>query len=225
MQRASEFLNPDQRRQIEQAVTNAESTTSCEIVPAVATRSARYERSADIVGLWFAVAIAMVIWWFFPRAVNEPGNWGGSPTAVVLISMGLCMAVAFLIGTTVAGRVGWLLRLFTPRKQMRSAVDVRAREVFFDKRVHHTKAASGVLIYISLFERVAVVLGDALVLETMGQPFLDQLCGQLTDCLRRDDAADGISRLIAEAGTQLSGPLPRAKDDSNEIQDTLILFD
>ncbi len=42
MQRATDFLNAEQRKRIEQAVVDAETQTSCEIVPVVATASGRY---------------------------------------------------------------------------------------------------------------------------------------------------------------------------------------
>ena len=76
MQRASEFLNEEQRKQIEKAVVEAETLTSCEIVPVVATSSGRYDRAEDMVGLWLAVLAAAIVWWFFPRQPSEPGSWG-----------------------------------------------------------------------------------------------------------------------------------------------------
>ena len=54
----------------------------------------------------------------------------------------------------------WLRRLFTPHTQMREEVLSRAREVFFDQRIHHTGGASGVLLYVSLFEHMAAVIAD-----------------------------------------------------------------
>ena len=51
MQRASELFNDEQRATIDQAVADAESKTSAEIVPVVATASGRYDRAEDIVGM------------------------------------------------------------------------------------------------------------------------------------------------------------------------------
>ena len=50
MQRAANFFNAEQRQQITRAVAQAESGTSCEIVPVVATVSGRYARPEDMVG-------------------------------------------------------------------------------------------------------------------------------------------------------------------------------
>jgi putative membrane protein len=225
MQRASDLFNEEQRKQVEKAVVEAEAKTSCEVVPVVATASGRYDRAEDMIGLWLAVFAAITVWLIFPRQSNESGSWDGMPFYVGLLTMVTGVVVAFIVGVLAGSRIGWLRRLFTPRNQMLEEVSARAREIFFDKRVHHTSGATGILIYVSLFEHMAVVLGDQEVLDKLGQTSLDRLCQLLTEGLHQGDSADAICSVIAEAGKQLSGPLPRAEGDVNELQDTLVLID
>lgn len=225
MQRASDLFNEEQRKYIEETVAEAEAKTSCEIVPVVATASGRYDRPEDIIGLWLAVLAAVTVWLLLPRQTDASGSWDGVPLSVGLLIMCACVVVAFMAGAVAGSRIGWLRRLFTPRNQMLEEVSARARELFFDNRVHHTSGATGILIYVSLFERTAVVLGDQTVLENLGQESLDRLCQQLTQALHQGDSTDAICGVIAEVGRQLSGPLPRAEGDVNELQNTLILID
>ena len=225
MQRASVFFNEEQRKHIEKAVVEAEAKTSCEIVPVVATASGRYDRPEDMIGLWLATFAATTVWLIFPRQSNESGSWDGMPFYVGLLTMVAGVVVAFIAGVVAGSRIGWLRRLFTPRKQMLEEVSARAREIFFDQRVHHTSGATGMLIYVSLFEHMAVVLGDQEVLDKLGQTSLDRLCQQLTEGLHQGGSTDAIYSVIAEAGKQLSGPLPRAEGDVNELQNTLVLID
>ncbi len=225
MRRATEFFDEQQRQQIEQAVVEAEAKTSCEIVPVVATVSGRYDRPEDMIGLWLAVIAAVAVWLLFPRSAHESGSWDGLPVYAGVLAMVAGVVLAFIAGTVVGSRIGWLRRLFTPRQQMQEEVSSRAREIFFDKRVHHTSGATGLLIYISLFEHLAVVLGDQEVLDKLGQSFLDQLCQQLTEGLHQGKATEAVCGVIAQAGEQLSGPLPRAAGDVNELPDALVLID
>lgn len=225
MQRASDLFNEEQHRQIEEAVAQAEAKTSCEIVPVVATASGRYDRPEDIIGLWMAILAAITVWLVLPRNSNESGSWEGMPLYIGLVAMVTGVVVAFIAGAVAGNRIGWLRRLFTPRNQMVEEVSARAREVFFDKRVHHTRGATGMLIYVSLFEHMAVVLGDQEIMDKVGQQSLDQLCQQLTEDLHQGSSTDAICSVIAEAGRQLSGPLPRSKGDVNELHDTLVLID
>ena len=135
------------------------------------------------------------------------------------------VVAAFITGAVAGSRIGWLRRLFTPRREMLEEVAARAREIFFDKRVHHTSGATGMLIYVSLFEHMAVVLGDQEVLDKLGQPFLDRLCQQLTEGLHQRKPTDALCGVIENAGMELSGPLPRDEGDVNELQDALVLID
>lgn len=225
MQSAFTYLTEDQQKQVEQAVVAAEKQTSCEIVPVLATSSGRYDRPEDIVGLWLTVITAITLWFLFPRTTGQTGDWSGMPVVVELILATLLLVLAFIIGAVAGSRIGWLRRLFTPRQQMQDEVAARAREIFFDKRVHHTEGGTGILIYISLFEHIAVALADQAVVDKLGQTFIDQLCQKLTQGLHSGDATTAICNVIQEIGTQASTPLPRAEDDQNELHDVLVLID
>ncbi len=224
MQSAFDYLNEDQQKQVEQAVVDAEKRTSCEIVPVLSTSSGRYDRPEDIVGLWFTILTALCLWYFFPRNAGQ-GDWSGLPLGIELIFAALLLIIAFIIGAIVGSRIGWLRRLFTPRQQMQDEVAARAREIFFDKRVHHTDGATGILIYISLFEHMAVALADQTVIDKLGQPFVDQICQHLTQGLHSGNATAAICNVIKEIGDQASTPLPRSEDDQNELHDVLVLID
>ena len=211
MQRASKSFSDEQRKQIDRAVAEAEAKTSAEILPVVATASGRYDRPEDIVGLWLAMIAVIAGWLLLPPAENESGNWGA--------------VVACVVGATLASRIGWLRLLFTPKCQMRDEVMARASSVFFDSRVHHTAGATGLLVYVSLYERMAAVLGDRSVVDKLGQHTLDELCAVLTCELRDAHPAEAVCRTIAAAGEKLASVLPRAEDDVNELPDGLVILD
>jgi putative membrane protein len=135
MQRASNLFNEQQRKQIEQAIVEAEAKTSCEIVPVVATASGRYDRAEDVIGLWLAVIAAVVVWLLFPRIADDTGSWSGTSVLVGVLTMIAAVAVVFVAGAIIGSQVGWLRRLFIPRQQLLDEVAARTREVFFDKRV------------------------------------------------------------------------------------------
>lgn len=225
MQRATALFQEQQRSQIESAVAEAESKTACEIVPVVATASGRYDRAEDVVGLWLAVVVAVCVWWLFPQASSEEGSWGGASTAAGIATMVVAMVLAFVVGASLASNLAWLRRLFVPRIQMREEVSTKARQIFFDQRVHHTVGASGLLVYVSLFERMAVVLGDQQVVEKLGHGALDRFCQQLTGGLLEGDATAALCGTIRSAGGQLAAVLPRETSDIDELQNVLVLLD
>ena len=225
MQLASQALTNDDRDAICRAIAHAESSTSAEIVPVVATCSGRYDRAEDIVGLWMSVIALAVAWVFWPPTPRDLGSWGGLPVWIEFAVLAASVVVGFILGAILAGRVGWLRRLFTPSAMLRDEVQSRARHIFFDTRVHHTQSRGGLLIYVSLFEHQAVLLADALIVERLGQSQLDALCRQLADSLQVTSLSAALSEAIAAAGRQLANVLPKESNDVNELPDALVILD
>lgn len=225
MRHASQVFDTEARQRVNQAVAQAEGKTSAEIVPVVATASGRYDRPEDVFGMWVAVAAMVATWLALPNLPDEPGNWGALPAWVHVACMILAVVAGFVLGAVVAGHVGWLRRLLTPRKQMQEEVTAAAHGRFFDSRIHHTQGATGVVVYISLFERMASIIADRAVIEALGQETLDQLVDELTARLRAETTDQALIQTISDLGEHLSTPLPRAQDDRNELPDGLVLID
>ncbi len=223
MKQASEFLSKDELATIEAAVVNAEKKTSVEIVPVVATASGRYDRAEDIVGLWLGATLMVVLWMIWPVVPAALGDWGA---AFPLNYFGWIAALVggFILGATIASRVGWLRRLFTPQREMTEEVERRAREAFFDQRIHHTEGATGVLIYVSLYERKVCLLTDDAVQKVLPEGEIKRLCDALTAKLG-STPADGLVECITVLGDKLTDPLPRADDDVDELDNAVVLID
>ena len=225
MKNASQQFNAEQRRQVAAAVAAAERNTSAEIVPCVATSSGRYDRAEDVVGLWLGMIALVAVYCLWPPPSSESGSWDSPEPWMFPAGMVLATVAGFVVGAVVASRLGWLRRLFTPRRQMCDEVIERARAVFFDQRVHHTVGATGVLLYVSLYERKAVVLADEAIVDKLGPNALQDVCDALTAHLRRSHPADALCQAIAATGDKLAAVLPRAADDVNELPDALVILD
>lgn len=225
MQRASTLFDKSELEQVNAAVATAESKTSAEIVPVVATDAGRYDRAEDIVGLFVGIAALIATWMLFQREDPEAADWNGLSLTLQLPLLVVVLLAGFVVGTVAASRIAGLRRLFTPRAQMKEEVLSSARQVFFDQRVHHTAGSSGVLLYVALYERLAVVLADQTVLEAVGQDQVDHVCSTLTSDLRNGSVCAALCASIVAVGEILGKPMPRAEDDVNELPDTLVLLD
>jgi putative membrane protein len=226
MERASRLFTDEQKKQVNLAVGQAEAKTSAEIVPVVAAASGRYDRAEDVFGLWLGVVAMIVLWQFLPPTHREVGDWsGGFSAGWQVLCLAATVVVAFVVGAAVATYVGWIRKLFVPRRQMRDEVAGRARQAFVDSRVHHTAAATGLLVYVSLYERMAVLLADEAVVDALGEQALAELRDGLVAGLKGGDVAGAICKTIAAAGERLAGALPRAADDVNELPDAMVLID
>jgi putative membrane protein len=220
----SELFGPEDRKRVDEAVTAAESLSSAEIVPVIASASGRYDRAEDVIGLWLSVAALLLTWSFWPRTGSEPGSWGGFPAWVEVASYVVAVVGAFVLGSLLASRWTGLRRLATPRTQMRDEVLGGARQAFFDQRVHHTTGGTGVLIYVSLHERMAAVLADEAILEKLGETIVEELCRELTLRLRDQSPIDALCATIHLAGSRLREVLP-GDSSGNERPNSLVLIE
>ncbi|MBX3180618.1 MAG: hypothetical protein KF886_25005 [Candidatus Hydrogenedentes bacterium] len=224
MQKASTYLSKEALGRVEAAVVDAEKKTSVEIVPVIAAASGRYDRAEDLVGLWLGAVLMVVAWQIWPAPERDPGDWGGGLFPLAYVLWLVALIAGFVGGAVIASRTGWLRRLVTPKREMTEEVRRRAREAFFDQRIHHTAGATGVLVYVSLFERTVCILADASVMKVLPEGEVDRLCAALTAKMKTAPA-DGLVETIASLGEILSGPLPRAEDDVDELENAVVLID
>lgn len=224
MSRLEQQFAEQDRQRINAAVAEAEAQTSAQIVPVVAATSGRYDRAEDIFGLLLGIAAAAAVWFFVPDAQPGSDSWAGHTPATKIAFMAGALVAGFALGAVVASRAWSLRRPFTPRKEMRDNVARAAAAAFFNQSLHQTRAGTGLLVYLSMYEHRAVVLADEAVLGVLGQPALDALCRDLTDLLADTNATETLCQTIRRVGRELGDGLPRADDSTDEISNELVLL-
>jgi putative membrane protein len=221
---AETFLTEDERRLVEQAVGDVEKTTSAEVVCALATESGRYDRAESIVGLAGAlVGLGVVQWLASGPIATEPGAWTVQKS-VSLMGLALAVVLGFVAGTILASAWHGLRRLFTSSREMLDETERAAGHVFVSRRLASTRDRGGLLIYVSLAERLVVVLGDDGVMKAAGQPFLDGLRDLAVSRLREGKRVEAFTDTLKAAGEKLAGLIPLQKNDANELPNPLLVF-
>lgn len=223
--RASTLFKSDDRAAIERAIGAAEARTSAEIVVVVASRSGRFDRAEDVFGLCFAVVVtgaAAVVW---PQPA-DPGSWAsglrfGFHAGLVL----LLFAASALAGAWLASACPVLLRPLVPSARKLDAVKREGAIAFHRFRVRQTEHARGVLIYVSLFEHLAWVVGDDGVAAELPDGAWDPICQRISAAFKAGEAGRGMVEALEATGELLAGPFPRDEGDTNELPNTLHLVD
>ncbi|MCB2155607.1 hypothetical protein KQI84_12035 [bacterium] len=221
---AQSFLNSNQKREVEEAVAEAEKATAAEIVCAISTESGRYDRAESICGLIAAlVVLGGVNFIDFSREGGALGNFG-SPSGIGFGWQAVAVTLGFIAGSVIASYVHLLRRLFVGEKEMIAEVTRAASHVFGSRRLACTELRGGILVYLSLFERRVVVLADHALAEKVGQDFLDSLRDLAVEQLRAGRRAETFTQTIAEAKGKLAEMLPIQPDDKNELPNELVII-
>ncbi len=202
------FFGQDARARIEAAVREAESRTTGQIVPVVVEKSAGY-----------------------PEARYRGAFLGAALATLVILVLRLPLTLAELpVVQLVAAGVGALVALWDPvervlagRPEMELAARERALRAFHEHGLHRTAEGTGVLVFASLFERRAVVLGDHGIHARMGDAEWQRAVDALVAGMRRDDPAAGFCEAIALCGARLAEHFPSdgGPRRGNELDDAL----
>lgn len=210
---------------VSEAIAAAEAGTSGEILAVAAEQSDAYHD----VGLHYAVAVLFLViaffawqpsWmdWWWDRLIG----WGPTPNAsemlTILLFVGLLkfLAVLFIMK--------WMpLRLaLTPGSTKTRRVRRRAIILFKTAAERRTVGRTGILIYLSMGERRAEIVGDeAITSRTSPDTWADAMAALIRET-KEGRPGDGLVAAIAEVGRILAEDFPRSADDKNEIPDKLV---
>jgi len=126
-----------------------------------------------------------------------------------------------LIGLSFGAAARWPLvqRALTPLAHRERRVLAAARATFVEHDVADTRGRTGVLLYISLAERTAVVIADLAVRRAVPPGTWARAVAALRDPLARGAPATALLAPIAALGVLCGEVLPRADDDINELPD------
>lgn len=202
------FFGPEARARIEAAVRDAESRTTGQIVPVVVEKSAGY-----------------------PEARYRGALLGAAIATLAVLALRLPLTLAELpILQLVAAAAGALLALWDPvervlagRMEMALAARERAMRAFHEHGLHRTVDGTGVLVFASLFERRAIVLGDHGIDARMGEAEWQRAVDALVAGMGRGDPAEGFCEAIALCGARLAEHFPATEGAGrpNELEDGL----
>ena len=211
------FSDSDLAR-IREAVDRAEEGTAGEIVPYVVAASDGYEgtvwRGAALGSLLGALAAAILH--------AAAGAWGLAPVLWIAAPPLLGAAAGYLATSLIPPlRRALLLPDVVDRRVRR-----RAAVAFLEEEVFRTAERTGILIFLSLFEHRAVVLGDSGINAKVGSAEWQGIVDRLTAGIRGGRPADAMIEAMGECGELLErrGVEIRA-DDRNELSDELRLRD
>jgi len=208
------FLSEADRNKIEGCVREAESRTRGEIVVMVAPASYHY----PVAGLLGAAAFALPV----AVALTPPLGglvWTGPFNLWVFLTVMIPLFAAF---HEVVKRIPVLKRCFVHAREMEQEVREAAHTEFFRKGLHRTREETGVLIYVSAFERRVWVLGDRGIAAKIPEEQWQAAAAMIVQAIRAGRPAEGICRAVAEVGRILQEKFPVGPDNPDELKNLII---
>lgn len=207
--RAVRAFSEDDRRAVREALAASESKTVGEILPVVVERSDPHPAGEWRVALVFALfGSSLLIAWL---------PWD-HPTWLLALQCVLGAA-----GFGLARALPDLKRSFVFEDRATAVAEEQAFQEFFAQGLHRTRSGTGVLLFVSLFERRVVVLADEGIDAKVEDGFWEGVDDAVLDGIRRGSLRDGLVEGIGRVGAILERDFPPPPDDVNEIPDRVIV--
>jgi putative membrane protein len=207
------FSEADMQR-IKNAVKEAESKISGEIVPVIVERSGNYALAnyrAALTGSGFAFLAIVVFDRYMPSfAVYDP-----------LLIFLIVISVGFL-AALLANSVDFIKRAMLTQQYMDRATRLKAESSFLQEEIFNTRQRTGIMIFISFFEHEVIVMADKGISKVVDQKVWDKIVIELITGIKNHKIVEALETAIKRCGdVLLEKEFLIAPDDVNELKDDL----
>ncbi len=199
---------------IKAAVHKAEDKISGEIVPVFVEKSGFYSianyRAAMVFG---SLAFILVI--FFDRyypdfAIYDP------------LMIFLSIALVGIGGAVASNYIGPIQKIFVSQHHLDRSTKQRAETAFMQEEVFNTRHRTGIMIFISFFEREVIVMADRGISKVVDQKEWDKIVQGIIKNIKVGKVIEGIEGAILRCGEiLLEKGFHKTTDDVNELRDDL----
>jgi putative membrane protein len=199
---------------IKEAVREAESKISGEIVPVIVGKSGHYS-IANYKASLLVSSLAFMFIIIFDRYVPELAVY--DPLSIFLIVL-----IAGLLGAVATNYSDWIRRMMLTQGHLDNATRQRAENAFLEEEVFNTRHRTGIMIFISFFEHEVIVMADSGISKVVEQKEWDKIVNVLTENIRKDKIVEGLEIALKRCGDiLLEKGFTIEADDKNELRDDL----
>lgn len=200
---ATSVLGTAERAALAAELASAERKTVGEIAVVVLERSDRHP-AAD----WIAGGMSLLL----GTALLAP--WMPWYQPALLLGAQLALgAVGFCSARFVPG----FKRIFISERRADEMAAEQALQEFYDHGLHHTRAATGVLLFVSLLERRVIVLGDTGIDAKLDAEHWAATDAAVLEGIRAGSLKHGLTDGVRRCAEILAEHFPHEADDRDEV--------
>jgi putative membrane protein len=216
------YLGREDLEAIETKIGEIERSTAGELVLVIARRSFNWRLHYPIVTLFLLLLFML----FFEDEFMSWFDYQFIITSVwAELGLKLSLFLVILLMSNLLSKIGFISRLTTPREIRRKMAEARAELEFFRSGIKATKAATGILVFLAIDDRQAVILADKAISSKLPPDTWDHILAELLMGIKSKKARDGILKAVEMSGTILQEHFPIGPGDTNELQNHVVIID
>lgn len=208
------FLTEADREQIRGVVRAAETETSGEIVVMVVPASDTYPMAAATGAAAFALPAAAAL-----TPITGGFLWVGHQNMWIFMTF---FILCFVVFRPLIRRLPTVLRVFIPPKEMESEVWEAAVTCFYREKLHDTREANGILVFVSVLERQVRILADHGIDERVPTDTWASLVDRIVQDIKGGRQVEALCQAVESIGGLLKAHFPVGPDDQNELENLIV---
>ncbi len=199
-----DLLNGESQKKLEDCIAEIEKNTSAEIVVAIARKSGQYRDVYYLSGIICALlSLAVII--FLPFVVIH--SYMIIPDVVLF----------FLVGYFLARHYHGIIALLTSARRRNDQVRRAAHLAFMEEGVAATRNRTGILFYISLFERLVEIIPDLGIDGKIPRAEWNHIRHDLCEELNKKESLEKFLEHLCRGSQILREALPASGENPDEI--------
>jgi len=206
---ADKFLTAAERLQIEARIAEAEKRTSGEIVVMVVPSSYHYPLASMLGSSFLAILLGIAVALLF----GQDSMW-------FFLSV---FGISFMVLHEIIKRVNIIKRVFVTASDMKWEVEEAAIQSFYHRKINHTLDHTGILIYISLFERKVRVVADQGISAKVAKEVLQDIVNTIVHGIGGKEHGNAIAEAVDRCGEILARHFPVKPTNQNELGNEVII--
>jgi putative membrane protein len=131
-------------------------------------------------------------------------------------------AVSFLVAYQLLRGIPALKRLFISQAEMTEEVEEAALTAFFRHRLAETRDRTGILLFVSVYERRALVLADKGINLKVAPETWQQVVDLVLQGIREGRPAEGLCEAVTRCGQIVSSQFPVRAGDKDELRNLIV---
>ncbi len=211
--------------EIKNAVSDAEKSTDGEIALAITAESSNYAFWELLTSLGASLLLACCIFPFAPQIYSWLGNFIWNVQPWHLLSAYFVIAAFFVLVLYFLFQIPAVDSAIIPEDAKNKSVTNRSLRCFSESNVYSTKNHSGILIFVSYFEKQVRIVADKGISEKISQDLWNLIADEMTENFAKGQVKAAFLGAIKKCGDLLKENFPVQNENPNELNDGLVVLE
>lgn len=202
------LLSKEDQKRVSEAIATVEKNTDAELVTVLARHADDYRYIPMMWAALLSLVVPLVLVWT---------PWWLAPLQVLLAQWTTLVVLALVFR--------WpplMMRLVPPRVKQWRAANL-ARRAFLEQGLHHTRGATGVLVFVSEAERYVEIIADRGISQHVPDEHWQGVVDAFTARVKAGEILEGFLECIAACGKELTAHVP-ATESKNELPNHMVVL-